>query len=272
MTNTIDFGFSSTEFLGNLTTVPYCQFLNASATKFGLAITNANALNAEFELTDGWEIIKHEFDDGTQETLFVTKQPSLLILNRSKPLMQDENGTIPFDKALFSCGNYKAFSYVVCWFLDKNNRAISTLPFRLKCSGYAGTTFLKNYSYYNNPNSFSKQFLATYKTLTNDPASEKNNIFYAHAVYQPKLVREKVTSSRNHQSSFAILTNSFTEPTLQNFGQLIIKNGSELSVKIKEFVETTLPWLNEPTAPEPEPQPLIKQPIVNNINDQEIDF
>lgn len=92
--------------------------------------------------------------------------------------------------------------------------------------------------------------------MTNDPASEKNNIFYAHAVYQPKLVREKVTSSRNNQSSFAVVTHSFIEPTLQNFSQLIIKNNSELSVKIKEFVETTLPWLNEPTAPEPEPQPI----------------
>lgn len=247
MTNTIDFGFASEEFLGNLTTVPYCQFLNASATKFGLGITVANAELAGFEMTKDWEIMQHEFEDGTQETMLVTKSPSLVILNRSKPLMSDGSAVLPYDKAKFSCGEFQAFSYAVCWFLDEDNQAISTLPFRLKCSGYAGMTFLKNYSYYSNPNSFSKKFLATYKKLTGDPAAEKNNVFYAHGVYQPKLIRDKVTSRENGKSSFATITSSFTEPEEQNFAQLIIKNGSEVSNKIKEFIETTKLWLNSLT-------------------------
>lgn len=113
MSNPLDFGFASSEFQGNLTTVPYCQFLNASASKFGLAITEANAELAEFELVDNWEIIKHEFDDGTQETLFITKQPSLLILNRSKPLMSDGVEVLPYNKAKFLEGNYKAYSYAL---------------------------------------------------------------------------------------------------------------------------------------------------------------
>ena len=151
--------------------------------------------------------------------------------------------TIAFAKEKFETGEYKAFSYAVVWFLDHNNKPISELPFRLKCSGFAGLTFLKNYSYYNNPNSFCKKFLQTYKNLTGDRAIDKNEVFYAHGVYQPTLTRQKATSSINGQSSFAVMTDSFVEPTTANFGSLIIKNGTEVSNKIKELIDTTKPWL-----------------------------
>jgi hypothetical protein len=243
MNNYQDFGFNSEEFLGELTTVPYCQFLNASSQKFGIAITPANAELAKFKIIDSWQPIEHEFSDGTNETVLVTQQPRLLILNRSKPLMSKNSETIAYSKTKFAEGGYKAFSYVVVWFLDSNNQPISELPFRLKCSGYAGLTFLKNYSYYNNPNSFCKKFLQTYKNLTADRAIDKNDIFYAHAVYQPIFTRTKATSSINGQSSFAVVTDSFLEPTEANFGSLIIKNGSEVSTKIKKLIETTKSWL-----------------------------
>ena len=45
-----DFGFNSDEFLGQLTTVPYCQFLNSSSKNYGIAITPANAELAGFEI------------------------------------------------------------------------------------------------------------------------------------------------------------------------------------------------------------------------------
>jgi hypothetical protein len=243
MNNYQDFGFNSDEFLGELTTVPYCQFLNASSQKFGIAITPANAELAKFKIIDSWQPIEHEFSDGTNETVLVTQQPRLLILNRSKPLMSKNSETIAYSKTKFAEGGYKAFSYVVVWFLDSNNQPISELPFRLKCSGYAGLTFLKNYSYYNNPNSFCKKFLQIYKNLTADRAIDKNDIFYAHAVYQPIFTRTKATSSINGQSSFAVVTDSFLEPTEANFGSLIIKNGSEVSTKIKKLIETTKSWL-----------------------------
>ncbi|MGL5940165.1 MAG: DUF5895 domain-containing protein [Waterburya sp.] len=243
MNNYQDFGFNSDEFLGELTTVPYCQFLNASSQKFGIAITPANAKLAKFKIIDSWQPIEHEFSDGTNEILLVTQQPRLLILNRSKPLMSKNSETIAYSKTKFAEGGYKAFSYVVVWFLDSNNQPISELPFRLKCSGYAGLTFLKNYSYYNNPNSFCKKFLQTYRNLTADRAIDKNDIFYAHAVYQPIFTRTKATSSINGQSSFAVVTDSFLEPTEANFGSLIIKNGSEVSTKIKKLIETTKSWL-----------------------------
>ncbi len=259
MNNYQDFGFNSEEFLGQLTTVPYCQFLNASSKNYGIAITPSNAELAGFQLifaeanrrSEGtsadssprWQLIEHEFSDGTNETLLVTNRPRVLILNRSIPLMSNEFETIPYDKEKFILGEYKAFSYVVVWFLDNNNKPLSELPFRLKCSGYAGLTFLKNYSYYNNASSFCKKFLHVYKSLTKDRAVDKNDIFYAHGVYQPMLTRKKATSSINGQSSFAVMTNSFLEPTEANFPSLIIKNGSEVSNKIKEFIQTTKPWL-----------------------------
>ena len=238
-----DFGFNSDEFSGELTTIPYCQFLNASNKNYGIAITPANAELARFEIIDSWQPVEHEFSDGTNETLLVAKQPRLLVLNRSLPLMSNEVETIPYAKDKFQTGEYKAFSYVVVWFLDNNNKPLSDLPFRLKCSGFAGLTFLKNYSYYNNAHSFCKQFLQTYKNLTGDRAIDKNDIFYAHGVYQPTLTRQKATSSINGQSSFAVMTDSFVEPTTANFGSLIIKNGTETSNKIKELIETTKPWL-----------------------------
>ncbi len=249
MNNYQDFGFNSEEFLGELTTVPYCQFLNGSNKNYGIAITPSNAELAGFKLIDSWQPIEHEFSDGTNETLLVTDKPRVLIINRSQPLMSNETETIPYNKEKFIMGEYKAFSYVVVWFLDDNNQPLSDLPFRLKCSGYAGLTFLKNYSYYNNASSFCKKFLQVYKTLTKDRAVDKNNVFYAHGVYQPILTRKKATSSTNGQSSFAVMTDSFVEPTEGNFGSLIIKNGSEISNKIKEFIQTTAPWLQIESVP-----------------------
>ena len=258
MSNYQDFGFSGDEFQGEITTVPYCQFLNASSQNYGIAITPSNVELAGFRACDGWRSLEHEFSDGTHETLLVTQQPRLVILNRSQPLMSDGITTMPYSKVKFNAGEFKAFSYVVVWFLDENNQPLSELPFRLKCSGYAGLTFLKNYSYYNNPNSFCKQFLNIYKTLTGDRAIDKNDIFYAHGVYQPNLVRQKATSSYNGQSSFAVMTDSFTEPTTANFASLIIKNGSTLSYKIKQLLETTKSWLKTETIePEAEEQSII---------------
>lgn len=241
--SSIDFGFDTDEFVGEITTVPYSQFLNASSKNYGLAITSANAELAKFELTDGWQPVAHEFGDGSNETLLVTKQPRLLVLNRSQPLMSNETETVPYSKAKFTEGGYKAFSYVVVWFLDGNNKPLSELPFRLRCSGYSGITFLKNFSYYNNADSFCKKFLQTYKALTGDKAAEKNNVFYAHAVYQPTLVREKATSSVNGKSSYAVMTKSFVEPTRDNFTSSIVKNGSSTSDRIKQLIETTKSWL-----------------------------
>lgn len=243
MSNYIDFGFGGDEYKVELSTPPYCQFLNASSQNYGIAITPSNVELAQFELIDNWQPIEHEFSDGNQETLLVTRQPRLLILNRSMPLMSNEFETIPYTKQKFESGNYKAFSYVVIWFLDRNNKPISQLPFRLKCSGFSGYTFLKNYSYYNNPDSFCKKFLSTYKILSSDRAIDKNDIFYAHGIYQPSLTRRKVTSSVNGQSSFAAMTDSFIEPTKNNFASLIIKNGSRVSDQIKQFTRTTKSWL-----------------------------
>ena len=248
MNNNHDFGFGGDEFNGQLNTVPYAQFLNASNSKYGMAITSQNAELAEFELVEGWQPIEHEFGDGTNETLLITQKPKLLILNRSIPMMSNEVETIPYHKIKHSEGGYKPFSYVVVWFLNEANQPISNLPFRLRCSGFAGLTFLQNYDYYNQPNSFCKQFLGVYKSLTNDRAIDKNNIFYAHAIYQPTLIRKKATSSTNGQSSFAVMTDSFVKPTKDNFGSLIIKNGSATSDRIKQMIETTRSWLKTDSA------------------------
>jgi Family of unknown function (DUF5895) len=239
-----DFGFDSEEFTGSASSIPYAQFLNSSASVFGLAITKANVELADFKPSSAYKVVDHQFDDGTPETLCTTTDPRMVIINRSEPLMSNkENKTIPYDKATYQEGDWKAFSYAVIWLLDENNEPLSEMPFRLKCSGFAGITFLKNYSYYSNPDSFTKKFLAIYKQLTGDRTINKNDVFYAHAVYQIELVREKATSSFNGQSSMAVQTKSFVEPTKENFGSLIIRNGSPLSEKIKTAIKETKEWL-----------------------------
>ena len=242
--NNYDFGFSSKEFQGELNTIPYCQFLNGNNKVFGLAVIQNNAELAGFKPNSVWQKTDYEFNDGTYEKrIYICQQPRMLLINRSQPLMSNKSKTIPYDKEIYNKGGYKAFSYAVIWLLDENNKPLSKLPFRLKCSGLAGITFLKNYSYYNNPESFTKKFLQAYKTLTGDLSIDKNSVFYAHAVYQPNLVREKVTSSYNGQTSFAVQTTSFLKPTVENFASLIIKNGSPISNKIKEYIEGTKSWL-----------------------------
>ena len=246
MTN-FDFGFNSDEFQGELSTVPYCQFLNGNANVYGMAITSSNAELAGFMPDNNWHLTEYAFDDGTQENLYMTRQPRLLIINRSQPLMTDGTVTLPYDRDKYDSSTWKAFSYTVVLPVGADNKPLSDLPFRLKCSGFAGITFQKNYAYYNNADSFTKKFLQVYKTLTGDRAINKNDVFFAHAVYEPTLVRKKATSSYNGQSSQAVQTESFTEPTKDNFVSLIIKNGSPASNKIKEFIEETKEWLK--TAP-----------------------
>ncbi len=244
MNNNLDFGFDSEEFTGSANSIPYAQFLNGSASVFGLAVTKANVELADFKPSNAYKVVDHQFDDGTPETLCITTNPRMVIINRSEPLMSnEENKTVPYDKTTYQEGGWKAFSYTVVWLLDENNEPLSEMPFRLKCSGFAGITFLKNYSYYSNPDSFTKKFLAIYRELTSDRAINKNDVFYAHAVYQIELVREKATSSFNGKSSMAVQTKGFVEPTKENFGSLIIRNGSPLSEKIKTAIEETKEWL-----------------------------
>lgn len=243
-----DFGFNSDEFLGKLNSIPYAQFINASSKKYGMAITSTNASLAETEIDKNWSVVKHEFSDGQEDDLLINPNPRLVIINRSKTLMEQEGQVIPYNKEIYEPGgDWKPFSYCVVWFLNENNEPISKLPFRLKCSGYSGTTFLKEYQYYNSPNSFCKKFLQVYKSLTGDRAIAKNDIFYAHAIYQPTLTREKVTSSYNGQSSFAVVTKEYKSPTTKDFGNFIIKNGSQVSEKIKEFITTTKDWISDRT-------------------------
>jgi hypothetical protein len=163
--------------------------------------------------------------------------------------MSNDAETIAYNKDECRQGEYKPFSYVVVWFVDHYNNPLSKLPLRLKCSGFSGLTFLKNYDYHDNPRSFCKQFLATYQSLTSDRAIEKNELFYAHAVYQPTLVRKKVTSSVNGQSNLAVVTNGFVEPDPTNFADLIVKNGSPTSDHIKSLIETTASWLQIDSLP-----------------------
>jgi hypothetical protein len=74
MNTTQDFGFAGEEFTKE--SVPYAQFFNADAQKYGIAVTANNAELAEFELSDNWQPIEHQFRDGANEILFFTREPN----------------------------------------------------------------------------------------------------------------------------------------------------------------------------------------------------
>lgn len=239
-----DFGFASKEFTSTNKVIPYCQFINADQNNFGLAITSNNIEISEFELSENWEVIDYEFSDGKVDSLVINKDPNLVVINRSETFMSNSMGEVfTYNKNQFNQGDFKAFSYAVIWFLDDNKKPLSKLPFRLKCSGYSGYTFNTKYDYYNNPKSFCKCFLSAYKNITNDRAINKNEIFYAHGIYKPNFMRKKAISRKNGQSSFTVLTESFIVPNKDNFPQLIVKNGSETSEKIKQFMVETESWI-----------------------------
>ncbi|NJK58325.1 MAG: hypothetical protein HC939_21280, partial [Pleurocapsa sp. SU_5_0] len=42
---------------------------------YGIAVTANNAELAQFELSDSWQPVEHQFRDGTNEILFFTNQP-----------------------------------------------------------------------------------------------------------------------------------------------------------------------------------------------------
>lgn len=233
-----DFGFAGAEYEGESTTPPYCQFINSS--KFGMGIIAANAKLAKFQGGSGWQKVRHEFESGEVHDTYLCQSPRMVILNRGKPMMSKDKIIKPYSKE--NNDGYTAFSYIVVWFLDEYNQPLSELPFRLKCSGYAGKQLLFNYKYGNNTQSFCQGFLKTYKTLTNDRAIEKNDIFYAHAVYVPSFDRQKVTSP-DGKTSWAVITREYVKPTVDNFSSLIVKNGSSLSNQIKKLMERTKPWL-----------------------------
>jgi hypothetical protein len=269
-----DFGFNSEEFEGEVVSVPYAQFLNGSDTVFGLAISKSNAELAEFS-GEGYQLIDHRFTDGTEVQMYICQTPRMVIINRSEPLMSNESETIPYDKIKYQEGDWKAFSYIVFWPVNAKNQPLSQMPFRIRCSGFAGITFLKNYSYYSNPDSFVRKFLAIYKALTGDRQIEKNEVFYAHAVYQIGLIREMAKSTHNNKSSMAVKTDSFLEPTKENFASLIIRNGSEFSDQIKSAIEETKAWLKTGTSAAVDSEPVtsdlssLKQEIATEDEDDD---
>ena len=246
----MDFGFNTTDYDSTAIRVPYAQFLNNSTKNSGLAITSQNVeminLDVEKALTCGWQSVDHEFSDGTVDTLLFIKNPKMVIINKSTTYMANDQETIEFDKDKYRSGDgYKAFTYLIILLLDDDNNPLADSPVRLKCSGISGLTFNQHYSYWNKSDSFCNTLLAAYKEVTGDRAINKNEVFYAHGVYQPLLERKKVSSSNDASlSSNTVVTVDYATPDKTNLGKFIIKNGSPVSDRIKEFMETTKDWID----------------------------
>ena len=226
-------------------TPPYCQFIRGSANKFGLGIDSLNAKKAGWHANSLWQQIQHEFNNGSESQICLSRQPRMLVLNRSQTMMTDNGRNIyAYDRE--NCKGYKAFSYWVVWFLDRNNQPLSRFPFRLKCAGYQGTSLMKLYDYPNETNTFSQNMSLLYQQLSGRTQIVDRERFLAHAVYQPNLVREmKAPRSNPQHGSMTVITKDYLVPTRNNFTSLLIINGSHLSQWIVKFMQDTTPWLRE---------------------------
>ncbi len=247
----LDFGFNSEEFKGSIETIPYAQFINpVRSSNWGIGIKTDIAEMADFNIIKGWDIVEHEFDDGNKTNLIISQSPRVLVLHRSPALMASGKIVKPYNREFYTEANekarnddekWKAFSYLVVFFVDENNNLLSETPFRLRCSGQAGASFTKNYSNWNNQQSFCYTFLKVYQQLTGDRTA-KNQLFYSHCVYVPTLAKDKAVHGITGKSSWACLTKGFLEPTEKNIKSLIILNNSETSQKIKESIELSKDW------------------------------
>ncbi len=239
----IDFGFNSEEFTGSVDIMPVAQFINpVRCSHWGIGIKYAQGQAAGFLPDDTWQLVDHEFSDDTIEKIYLCQTPRLVVLNRSGALMSDNTQIVSYDANKKGKG-WKSFSYIVVWFLNKDNQPLSQIPFRLKCTGQAGVTFNKNYNHYYTQECFTKKFLQVYQDLTGDK-TPKNQLFFTHAVYLPKLIKGKAVNKTSGQSSPACLTEGYCVPTPDNFASLIVKNGTKLSDRIKEALELTSGWIN----------------------------
>ncbi|MEO1671687.1 MAG: DUF5895 domain-containing protein [Cyanobacteria bacterium J06631_2] len=204
-------------------TPPYCQFIRGSTSRFGLGIDLLNAQKAGFRANPGWEETTHEFDSGNEGRIFLTRQPRMLVLNRSVTMMSD-NGRDIYLYEREHCKGFKAFSYWIVWFVDEQNKPLSALPFRLKCSGYQGTSLIKLYDHPQEENTFCDRVIETYCSLAQNPQVNNKALLLAHAVYQPNLVRElRAPRSHPQHKSMTVQAKDFLIPTRENFSSLVIK-------------------------------------------------
>ena len=251
-TNNLDLGFATEEFRATQQIIPYAQFLNPyKSPSWGIAIKKNQAEIAGFVPDRTWIETEHKFKGSDRaETLYLSQEPRLLILNRSRLVKSSPSGeislynhAIDFDLAK----NWKKFTYAVIWFLGEDNKPLSTLPFRLRISGQAGMSFINHYRNYTGASCFCGEFFKLYKELNPaDRDNAKNDLFWAHAIYAPKLAEKEAKSKLTGESSEVCMTVGFLKPTKNNFFDLIVskKANQELSDRILEQVEKTKAWIN----------------------------
>ncbi len=247
----MDFGFNSEEFTGTEEVIPYAQFINpVRSENWGIGIKKSCAEAAKFQPDSNWNLVQHKFGDGNREEIYLCQKPRLIILARSGALMGKDGQVTKYNAQLKSQG-WKSFSYAIVFFLSEQNELLSESPFRLKCSGQAGISFIKNYSHYSNQECFTNKFLICYQRLTGDK-NRKNQLFFSHAVYVPYLKEGEAFNRDKTQSSPACLTEGYLEPIPENLVTLIIKNATYTSDLIKQAIEATADWIKHESIAETE--------------------
>ena len=251
-TNNFDLGFATEEFRGTQQIIPYAQFLNPyKSPSWGIAIKKNQAEIAGFVPDRTWIKTEHKFKGSDQtETLYLSQEPRLLFLNRSRLVKSSPEGKISLYNHATDYNlskDWKKFSYAVVWFVGEEKTPLSDLPFRLRISGQAGMSFINHYRKNNGAGCFCDEFFKLYKELNPaDRDNAKNDLFWAHAIYVPKLAEKEAKSKLTGESSEVCMTVGFLKPTKNNFLDLIIskKANQELSDRILEQVERTKGWVN----------------------------
>lgn len=249
--------FDATEFftqedLTTATVLPYAQWLNSSAQKFGLAIKDEQAEIAEFKPDGRWEKIENVELGEDVHTMWVAKNPRLICLNIAEVLSSSDPSRVSIllmhhkqtgEKCLFDKERYYADKenwtpYRPFYFIPvgENNELLSA-PFVLNIKKASMRTLVDVIE-----KQWKPSLISAYKNAgAKIPAGQKlTATWFAHNVFEPVIHRGKIGSGS--LSSNATLCEKFSPIDLS---KVAISRKHVSSPVITEYCHSVKDFLKE---------------------------
>jgi hypothetical protein len=210
--------FESQEFAPTSSAAPFAQILNPSdGGAWGFSVTEKNAIAGGLSIPSSWEKVEREFKSGDVETVYVTKNPRLLILGGSALIMRDRTTRKPISKFNFNTYNkveHSLYRRVWCYILNEQGNFCHFDPLAISIGGASGASFMSTWFKAKPRSGFIDEMEALYAAAVKKPKASKGELFHAHCIYEPILTLEKrglpPTVSR------VTITTGYNKPTINN--------------------------------------------------------
>lgn len=221
---------------------------------FGLGHTVKNCAASNFEPPTGWELVDHQFSNGS-EKMYICQNPRLVIIAKTPIYVKhQQTGVLSLlretpefhqDKEA-----YKRFNYNWVFILDENNKPCHPVPLAIKAQGASGTVFNlrwldlgnsnKQYGELRNRSGLCYEIEYLYAQRQNKEYQFKNSFFHAHCIYNPFFEAE-IKGVQGKTNLCAIVTD-YAHPTAETLKDFMIEPGSEFSQLIKACQEEYKNW------------------------------